>query len=85
MSNVRTSAPLSTRIPQAGLEGFTIEDSFIIQGESLNYIVNKGLVHSKCQNKGTLHEIGVGKHLERRSQVDGSPQIARISENVRGC
>ncbi|GMJ06778.1 hypothetical protein HRI_004347000 [Hibiscus trionum] len=43
----------------------TVEDSYIIQGEGLNYVINKGPGYARAQNKGSLQEIGAGKCLER--------------------
>lgn len=80
-TNGRTKAP-SLRIPQGSPEAFTSEDSFIIQGEGMSYVVNKGLDRSRGQSKSTLHDIGVGKHLDR-SVVDGRRQIIGICENSR--
>ncbi|XP_015886236.3 uncharacterized protein LOC107421499 [Ziziphus jujuba] len=80
-TNGRSRVP-SLGIPQGGPEAFTAEDSFIIQGEGLNYMVNKGLDRPRGQNKGNLHDIGVGKHLER-SLVDARRQIIGLCENSR--
>ncbi|XP_039019495.1 uncharacterized protein LOC120151003 isoform X2 [Hibiscus syriacus] len=39
----------------------TVEDSYIIQGEGLNYVINKGSGYARAQNKGSLQEIGASK------------------------
>ncbi|KAK8558777.1 hypothetical protein V6N12_042073 [Hibiscus sabdariffa] len=62
------TAHSNPRIPLEGLEAFTSEDPFLIQGEGLNYMIHNGLDCSREQNKGSLQEIGVSKRRERRSQ-----------------
>ncbi|XP_044507394.1 putative pumilio homolog 7, chloroplastic isoform X2 [Mangifera indica] len=79
----RTRAPSNIGIPQSVLGAFSKEDSYIIQGNGLNYLVNKGLIHSRGQNNRSLHEIGVGRHLERSSQLNGQTQMAGIHGNAR--
>ncbi|KAA8536467.1 hypothetical protein F0562_028945 [Nyssa sinensis] len=80
----RTRVPSNIRTPQGGLEAFTSEDSLIIQGEGLNYVINKGFGRSRgLQNKGSLHEIGAGKPQDKRSQLDGHSQFSGICENGR--
>ncbi|PSS29209.1 Pumilio 7 like [Actinidia chinensis var. chinensis] len=70
------------RISQGQLEAFTAEDSLIIPGEGLNHVMNKGFGRPRGRNcKGSLHEIGVAKPREKRSELDGYPQFAGIHEN----
>lgn len=83
-SNGRTRTPSNLRIPQAGLESLTSEESFIVQGEALNHAVNWGNDHTRGQSKGALHEIGMSKHLER-SQLDSRHQSAGICQNARSA
>ncbi|KAJ4832386.1 hypothetical protein Tsubulata_009522 [Turnera subulata] len=85
MYNGRTIVASNNMIPQAGVQGFAIEDGFIIQGEGLNYEINSGVVHSKAHNKGTIHEIGENKLPKRRLQLDGRSQISGTCENGRGA
>ncbi|KAI4296355.1 hypothetical protein L6164_036320 [Bauhinia variegata] len=68
--NSRRTMPLSnTRILQGGIESITSEGSFIIQGEGLNYVVNRSSERSRGQNKGAVRESGFAKHLQR-SELD---------------
>nr|CAN82911.1 hypothetical protein VITISV_015280 [Vitis vinifera] len=64
-----------------GLEDFTSEDSFIIQGEGLNYVINKGFDGSRGNFKGSSAETGVGKSEEKMTQLDGRSQFSGICEN----
>ncbi|KAM7474872.1 hypothetical protein LguiB_022115 [Lonicera macranthoides] len=57
---------------RGGFEAFNREDSLIIEGEGLNYAVNKGFGRSRGHNnKGSLMDIGVVKPIEKRSQLYG--------------
>ncbi|EOX98806.1 hypothetical protein QUC31_014973 [Theobroma cacao] len=85
LANGMARAHSNIRIPHGGLEAFTSEDSFIIQGEGLNYVINKGLDRSRGQNKGLLHEVGVSKHLERRPQLDGWSHITAACGNTKNA
>ncbi|XP_039006215.1 putative pumilio homolog 8, chloroplastic [Hibiscus syriacus] len=73
----------NARIPLEGLEDFTREDSFVIQGESLNYMIHKGLDCPREQNKGFLQEICASKPQERSSQLDGWSQMAAAGGNAK--
>ncbi|XVE66541.1 hypothetical protein DITRI_Ditri08aG0087200 [Diplodiscus trichospermus] len=83
-SNGMARAHPNVRIPNGGLEAFTNEESLIIQGDSFNYVINKGLDCSRGQNKGSPQAIGVSKRLER-SQLDGWSQIAAVSGNAKNA
>ncbi|XVE93119.1 hypothetical protein REPUB_Repub01dG0162700 [Reevesia pubescens] len=83
LSNGMARAHSNVIVPHGGLEAFTGEDSFIIQGEGLNYAFNKGLDCSRGQNKASLQDIGVSKRLERRSHLDGWSQIAAACGNAK--
>ncbi|XWS39714.1 hypothetical protein CRYUN_Cryun18bG0078600 [Craigia yunnanensis] len=85
LSNGMARAHSNVRIPHGGLEAFTNEDSFIIQGDRLNYVINKGLDCSRGQNKGSPQDIGVSKCLERRSQLNGWSQITAACGNARNA
>ncbi|KAL4346632.1 hypothetical protein GQ457_17G004130 [Hibiscus cannabinus] len=62
LSNGMTRSHSNVKIPR-GCQA--VEDSYIIQGEGLNYVINKGPGYARAQNKGSLQEIGVSKCLER--------------------
>ncbi|KAJ0077769.1 hypothetical protein Patl1_37015 [Pistacia atlantica] len=78
----RPRVPSNIGIPQGGLGAYSNEDGYIIQGNGLNYLVNKGCNHTSGQNKGSIHEVGVGWSLERRSQLNGRTQMAGICGNA---
>ncbi|MBA0815717.1 hypothetical protein Gohar_000471, partial [Gossypium harknessii] len=88
-SNGMVRAHSNARIPHEGLEAFATEDSFIIQGKGLNYMINKGLdCCSREQNKGSLQEVDANKRQERRSlssQLDGWSHIAAVCGNVKNA
>ncbi|XP_020222190.1 putative pumilio homolog 8, chloroplastic [Cajanus cajan] len=86
LPNATRGVPRSnTRMPQGNLDSITSEGSFIIQGEGLNYVVSRGLDHSRCQRAGC--ESGFAKQLHR-SEPDIRHQIVGY-ENPRsprnGC
>ncbi|XWS63158.1 hypothetical protein CRYUN_Cryun06bG0072200 [Craigia yunnanensis] len=85
LSNGMARTHSNVRIPNGGLEAFTSEDSFIIHGEGLNYVINKGFDYSREQNKGSLQEIGVSKRLQRRLQLDAWSQIAAACGNAKNA
>ncbi|XP_022725606.1 putative pumilio homolog 7, chloroplastic isoform X2 [Durio zibethinus] len=85
LSNGLARTHSNVGIPHGGLEAFTSEGSFIVQGEGLNYVINKGFDYSREQNKGSLQEIGVSKRLEIRSQLDGWSQIAAACGNAKNA
>ncbi|XVE49564.1 hypothetical protein DITRI_Ditri01bG0092000 [Diplodiscus trichospermus] len=85
LSDGMARAHSNVRIPHGGHGAFTNEDSFIIQGEGLNYVINKGLGYPRGQNKGSMQEIGVSKHLERRSQLGGWSQISAACGNAKSA
>ncbi|KAL2477477.1 putative pumilio-like protein 10 [Forsythia ovata] len=63
--NGRNRLPPRVRVPQGGVEAFTEEDSLILQGEGLNYAIDRGRGRSRVQNtKGFMHESGTGKAQE---------------------
>ncbi|KAL4392559.1 hypothetical protein HN51_014057 [Arachis hypogaea] len=74
LSNARTVLPSDARIPQGNLDSITSEGSFILQGEGLNYVVNRGSDRSRCQNKAAVRGTGYGKHL-RRTELDTRHQV----------
>ncbi|XVF44749.1 hypothetical protein PTKIN_Ptkin02bG0149100 [Pterospermum kingtungense] len=61
----------NARTPYGGLDAITSEDGAIIQGEGLNYVINKGFDYSRRPSKGSLQESCVDKSLGRRPQLDG--------------
>ncbi|KAK8617551.1 hypothetical protein V6N13_080461 [Hibiscus sabdariffa] len=62
LSNGMTRSHSNVKMPH-GCQA--VEDSYIIQGEGLNYVINKGPGYARAQNKGSLQEIGASKCLER--------------------
>ncbi|OMO86992.1 hypothetical protein CCACVL1_09335 [Corchorus capsularis] len=83
LSNGMGRGHSNVRIPQGG-----IEDSFLVQGEGLNDVTNKGLDRSRGQNKGSPQGIGVSKRLERRIQLDDWSHFAATcgaTKNAKLC
>ncbi|KAG8368681.1 hypothetical protein BUALT_Bualt15G0071000 [Buddleja alternifolia] len=63
--NGRNKVPVRVRLPQESVEAFTREDSLIIQGEGINYGMNRGHSRSWGYNaKGSHHESGGDKPQE---------------------
>ncbi|XP_039063907.1 pumilio homolog 2-like [Hibiscus syriacus] len=58
LSNGMARSHSTVKMPQGC---HTVEDSYIIQGEGLNYVINKGSGYARAQNKGSLQEIGASK------------------------
>ncbi|KAL4271293.1 hypothetical protein GQ457_13G006720 [Hibiscus cannabinus] len=74
--------PLSDRLRRAHSKvGIPCEDSFIIQGDGLNFVINKGLDCSRGLNKGSHQEIGVSKHRDGRFQLDNWYNFAAACGN----
>ncbi|XP_010269244.1 PREDICTED: uncharacterized protein LOC104605971 [Nelumbo nucifera] len=69
------------------LEAFNCEDSIIIQGKGLNYVINKGNDHSRGHKKGCGNAIVTGHLWDKSSELDGQFRSGGIptmsSEN--GC
>ncbi|GMJ09828.1 hypothetical protein HRI_004652000 [Hibiscus trionum] len=75
--------PLSDRTPRAHSKfGVPCEDSFIIQGDGLNFLINKELDFSRGVNRGP-QEIGVSKRRDGRSQLDNWPHFAAACGNAK--
>ncbi|KAJ7968186.1 Pumilio 7 like [Quillaja saponaria] len=82
LSNARTRTPSNIIIPQEGLDAITSEQSFIIQGEGLNYVVSKGYDCSRGHHsKGVIRGTGLGKHLER-SQLANWHHVVGTNEKA---
>jgi len=83
--NARVVPLLNSGIPRGNLDAITSEGSFIIQGESLNYVVSRDSDRSRCQR--AVRESGFAKQLQP-SEVDIRHQIVGY-ENPRspgkGC
>ncbi|PON81884.1 Coatomer beta subunit [Trema orientale] len=79
----RTRSSSDIRI--GGPEAFTSEDSFIIQGETLNYVLNSRLScldRARGRIRSALRDFGMS--LER-SRQDGRHHIAGTYENSQNC
>ncbi|KAL3814417.1 hypothetical protein ACJIZ3_015685 [Penstemon smallii] len=54
--------PLSVRVPQGSVEAISNEDSLIIQGEGVNYGMNRGKARIRGQSSKNFHHVsGAGK------------------------
>ncbi|CAA2969518.1 pumilio homolog 7, chloroplastic [Olea europaea subsp. europaea] len=63
--NGRNRLPSHVRVPHGDVEAFTGEDSLILQGDGLNYAINKGCGHPSVQNaKSFMHGSGTSKAQE---------------------
>ncbi|XP_061363250.1 putative pumilio homolog 7, chloroplastic [Gastrolobium bilobum] len=86
LPNARAVPPSNARIPQGNLDAITSEGSFIIQGEGLNYVVNKGSDSSMCHR--AMRETTFAKHPQRLG-LDNRHRVVGICENPRslriGC
>ncbi|KAL5779680.1 hypothetical protein ACOSQ2_010417 [Xanthoceras sorbifolium] len=89
MLKERTSAMPNNRVPQSpvslvgagDVDGFGYEDSFILQGKSLNQVINKGRDSSRGQKKNNLKEIATRNLLEKTSKLDTCAYDGGIFEN----
>lgn len=66
LSSERTRAPSNIRIPQ--IAAFNSEDSFIIQGEALKYVIKEEVGHTREESKSSCRGVNNSKTLERRPQ-----------------
>ncbi|XP_057433000.1 putative pumilio homolog 7, chloroplastic [Lotus japonicus] len=81
LSNARVVPPCNARmIPQANIDSISSEGSFIIQGEGLSYVVNRGSDRSRCSN--AARQNGFAKHLQR-PELDIQHQAFGAYENPR--
>ncbi|KAL4310844.1 hypothetical protein GQ457_01G001160 [Hibiscus cannabinus] len=72
--------PLYNGLPRAHSNlGIPHEECFIIQGDGLNFVTNKGL------NKGSLQEIGASKRREARLQLDNWSHFAEACGNAKNA
>ncbi|KAL5844277.1 hypothetical protein ACOSQ4_010235 [Xanthoceras sorbifolium] len=89
MLKERTSAMPNNRVPQSpvslvgagDVDGFGYEDSFILQGKSLNQVINKCRDSSRGQKKNNLKEIATRNLLEKTSKLDTCAYDGGIFEN----
>ncbi|XAR53060.1 hypothetical protein NMG60_11021456 [Bertholletia excelsa] len=80
--NGTTREASNLRIPQRGFEAFGGEDSLIIQGDDLNYVMNKGVGRLRGRNfLNSPCEVGVQKPQLKRSQLETHPQFSGFSED----
>ncbi|KAA8528268.1 hypothetical protein F0562_035481 [Nyssa sinensis] len=63
------------------LEAFSCEDSFIIQGKNLKYVVDKGRDRSKGQKKNYHNEIAMPNPREKRPELHVQSRLGGICEN----
>jgi hypothetical protein len=87
--NGRTRAIPNTMVPQSimkgasGVDAFACEDSLIVQGNSLNYAINKKSNASRGHKKNSCVEIAAQSQRGRSSELDSYSSIGRICENGR--
>ncbi|KAL3538630.1 hypothetical protein ACH5RR_001996 [Cinchona calisaya] len=81
-ANARNILPSSIRVPCGNLGALSGEESLIIQGESLNYPLNRGYGRLR-HKKDSSYEADVNVHQEKQSLLDCCPQIAGNEESAR--
>lgn len=85
VSNGRYQAHSNVRMHNGNLEAFDREDSLIIQGEHVKYGMSNGHRRSIGHtSKRSVHETNLVRPQEKRSQIDGCPQIKGIQESGLG-
>ena len=65
----------------SGIEAFTCEDNFILQGNSLSYAINKKSNTSRDHKKNSHIEIAAQSQRGKSSELDSYSSIGRICEN----
>ncbi|KAI8003540.1 hypothetical protein LOK49_LG08G01080 [Camellia lanceoleosa] len=73
-------SPLLSMTDARDVEAFSCEDSFIIQGKNLKYVVDKGCDRSKGQKKSP-NEIAMQNLREKRQNLHAQSQFQGICEN----
>lgn len=81
MPNNRVSEPLMPVNGAGAVEGFGCEDSFIIQGKSVNHVVNKGRDSLRAPKKNHFNEITARNPLVKISKLDCCGYDGGISGN----
>ncbi|KAF8404582.1 hypothetical protein HHK36_009469 [Tetracentron sinense] len=90
----RAQAPLNSGVPLSLLsmrstrdfEASNCEDSFIIQGNGLNYVSNKGCDRSRGHKKGSCNESSMGNPRENSAELHGrslSEEICKHGQSPR--
>ncbi|KAL2615449.1 hypothetical protein GLYMA_08G073100v4 [Glycine max] len=79
------AVPLSNaRILQGNIDAIAREESFIIQGEGVNYAASIGLDRSMYRSKAVVRDTGFARHL-KRSELDVPYQVVGTYDNDRGA
>ncbi|KAL2343792.1 hypothetical protein Fmac_005077 [Flemingia macrophylla] len=82
LNNARAVPLSNARIPQGNVDAIATEGSFIIQGEGVNYVANRGLDRPNYHSKAAVQETSFAKHL-KRSGIENSYQVVGNFENLR--
>ncbi|KZV34637.1 pumilio7, chloroplastic [Dorcoceras hygrometricum] len=89
VSDGKNRVPLCVRAPHGSVEAFTNDDSLIIQGEGVNYGINRGYIRSRENiHKDFIHETCAEKGQGKRSDFDSHLHIAAIQDtrlNLKLC
>ncbi|XP_044478415.1 uncharacterized protein LOC123205513 [Mangifera indica] len=81
MPNNRDSVSHVPLNEEGVVDGFGVEDSFIIQGKSLNHIVNKAPGSLGGHKKNTLNEVATKNPPEKISKLESCAQNGRLCES----
>ncbi|CAL0334347.1 unnamed protein product [Lupinus luteus] len=87
LCNVRAVPPSNARIPQGNLDTITREGSFILQGESLNYVAGSR-VSDRSRFRNAVGETGLGVMLPKynlNSLAEARGCIYLIAKDQYGC
>ncbi|GFS46777.1 pumilio 7 [Actinidia rufa] len=79
--NGRVPPPLLSMTDSGDFEAFSYEDSFIIQGKSLKYVVDKGCNRSNGRKKKSRNEKTVQNGVEKRKDLRDQLQLHGICKN----
>ncbi|KAH6831689.1 pumilio 7 [Perilla frutescens var. hirtella] len=83
--NGRNNVPFHLRVPQGSIDAFASEDSLIIQGEGVNYGMNRGHGRLRGDNLKGLHhhENAAEKPREKRFPLNGCLHVAAVHDACR--
>ncbi|KAG6406782.1 hypothetical protein SASPL_134393 [Salvia splendens] len=79
--NGRTKVPPHVRVPQVGIDTFSSEDSLIIQGEGVNYGMDRGHKHLRGNNpRGLHHQKNAAEKTQERLLLNGCLGVAAVRD-----
>ncbi|KAG6409156.1 hypothetical protein SASPL_132190 [Salvia splendens] len=79
--NGRTKVPPHVRVPQVGIDTFSSEDCLIIQGEGVNYGMDRGHKHLRGNNpRGLHHQKNAAEKTEERLLLNGCLGVTAVRD-----